>query len=164
MHLNFSLTNHKQLFYSYDSSLNLLKTTLFLLGAVLVLVGFAQSAMAMTSDITLTPPTLVSISGQKISNFQVGQQIGISSILTNNGKSDQKITYLVQVMDSKGSTDFLQGSSLLGNGLPNNQAITESQVWIPTSPGQYTIEIFVWSSLTSAIPLTDVLHTQITVT
>ena len=119
--------------------------------------------MAMTSDITLTPPTLVDTSGQKVSSFHAGQQIGIASTLTNNGKSDQKLTYLVQVMDGTGGTDFLQGSSLLGNGLPSGQTITESQVWIPKNSGQYTVEVFVWSSLTSAVPLTDVLHTTITV-
>jgi len=117
--------------------------------------------MAMTSGITLTPPALVDVSGQPISSFQVGQEIGVSSTLTNHGTSDEKLTYLVQVMDSNGGTDFLQGSSLLG--LPSNQTVTESQVWIPKTSGQYTVEVFVWSSLTSAVPLTDVLHTTITV-
>lgn len=125
--------------------------------------GFGHSAMAMTSGITLTPPALVDVSGKPISSFQVGQEIGISSTLTNHGTSDEKITYLVQVMDSNGGTDFLQGSSLLDNGLPSNQTVTESQVWIPKTSGQYTVEVFVWSSLTSAVPLTDVLHTTITV-
>ncbi len=125
--------------------------------------GFGHSAVAMTSGIMLTPPALVDISGQPLSSFQVGQEIGIASTLTNHGASDEKLTYLVQVMDSNGGTDFLQGSSLLGNGLPSNQTITESQVWIPKTSGQYTVEVFVWSSLTSAVPLTDVLHTTITV-
>jgi hypothetical protein len=129
-----------------------------------MLAGFAQSAMAMDSNISMTLPTLVDTYGQKVSSFHVDQQIGIESTLTNNGNSDQKVTYLVQVIGSNGETDFLQGSSLLGNGLPHNQTVTESQVWIPKSTGQYTIEIFVWSSLTSAVPLTDVLHTQVTVT
>ncbi|HJW20489.1 MAG TPA: hypothetical protein VJ571_08040 [Candidatus Nitrosotalea sp.] len=144
-----------------------MKTSLFLLGSILLgsvlMFGFGHSAMAMTSGITLTPPALVDVSGQPLTSFQIGQEIGVSSTLTNHGTSDEKLTYLVQVMDSNGGTDFLQGSSLLGNGLPSNQTITESQVWIPKSSGQYTVEVFVWSSLTSAVPLTDVLHTTITV-
>jgi hypothetical protein len=161
--MNFLRINHKQSFYIYNNFLQLVKTSLFLLGSV-ILIGFAQSAMAMNSDISLTPPKMVDVSGQPVSSFHVGQQIGVESALTNNGQTDQKLTYLVQVIDSNGGTDFLQGSSLLGNGLPSNQTITESQVWIPKSTGQYTIEVFVWSSLTSAIPLTDVLHAQVTVT
>ncbi len=119
--------------------------------------------MAFNSDIALTNPILVDTSGQKISSLHDGQQIGIESTITNNGASDQKLTYLVQVMDSNGGTDFLEGSSLLGNGLPHGQSVTESQVWIPKHSGQYNVEVFVWSSLSSAVPLTDVLHTTITV-
>ncbi len=137
-----------------------MKTSLFLLGFVL-LFGFTQSSLAINSGITLTPPSLVDTSGHTISNFQVGQQIGVESTLTNNGNSNQKFTYLVQVMDSNGGTDFLEGFS--ASMLPN-QSFNASQVWIPKNTGQYTIEVFVWDSLSSAIPLTNVLHTTITVT
>jgi hypothetical protein len=136
-----------------------LKTSLFLLGSIL-LFGFAQSALAINSDITLTSPSLVDTSEQKISDFHTGQQIGVESTLANNGKSEQKFTYLVQVMDRNGGTDFLEGLS--ASMLPN-QSFTASQVWIPKTPGQYTVEVFVWNSLSSAIPLTDILHTQIMV-
>ena len=93
-----------------------MKTSLFLLGSVL-LFGFVQSALAINSDITLTPPSLVDTSGQKISDFHSGQQIGVESTLTNNGESEQKFTYLVQVMDRNGGTDFLEGFS--ASMLPN---------------------------------------------
>jgi hypothetical protein len=132
---------------------------LLLLGFVL-LFGFAQSALAATSDITLTSPNMVDTSGQKISDFHNGQQIGVESTLTNHGKSEQKFTYLVQVMDNNGRTDFLEGFS--ASMLPN-QSFTASQVWIPKNAGQYKIEVFVWNSLSSAIPLTDVLYSKITV-
>jgi len=151
------------LFYSYTSFLELMKTSLFLVGSVIILFGFGHSAFAMTSNITMTPPTFVDTFGKTISNFKVGQQIAVQSNLTNNGSSDQPLTYLVQVMDSSGATDFLEGSSLLGKGISPGQSFTEAKVWTPTHSGQYTVEIFVWSSLTSAIPLTDVLHTQVTV-
>ncbi|VVC06182.1 Uncharacterised protein [uncultured archaeon] len=158
--MNFSLINYKQLFYSYTRSLKLLKTSLFLVGSVL-LFGFVQSAMAMNSDVALTAPSMVDTSGQKISSFHAGQQIGVESTLTNNGKSEQKFTYLVQVIDKNGATDYLEGFS--ASMLPS-QSFTASQVWIPKTTGQYTIEVFVWNNLFSAIPLTDVLHTQVTVT
>jgi hypothetical protein len=70
------LTNHKQLFYSHTKSLESLKTSLFLVGSV-ILFGFIQSAMAMTSDVTLTAPSMVDTSGQKVSSFHAGQQIGV---------------------------------------------------------------------------------------
>jgi hypothetical protein len=136
-----------------------LKISLLLVGSVIVSL-FGQSSLEITSGITLTSPVLVDTSGQKISDLHTGQQIGVESILTNNGASKQKFTYLVQVMDKNGGTSFLEGFS--ASMLPN-QSFTATQVWIPKTPGQYTVEVFVWNSLSSAIPLTDVLHKEITV-
>lgn len=132
---------------------------LFLLSSLIIL-GFVQSALAMTSDVTLTAPIMVDTFGQKISDFHVGSKIGVQSTLTNHGKSEQKFSYAVQVLDSKGTTDFLEFSS--ASMLPS-QSLTASQAWIPKTTGQYTIQVFVWDSLPSAIPLTDVLNTHITV-
>ncbi len=140
--------------------LKLLKTSLFLLGTV-ILFGFTQSALATDGGITLTPPSMVDPFGHAVSSFQVGQEIGVESTLTNHGTSNQKFTYLVQVMDSSGGTDFLQGMSA---SMLSNQSFNASQVWIPKNGGQYTIEVFVWDSLSSAIPLTGVLSTTINVT
>jgi hypothetical protein len=140
-----------------------MKALLFLLGSIVLLLGFAQSSFAMTSNITMTPPALVDTFGKPISNFQVGQQIGVQSNLTNTGSSDQTLTYLVQVIDNNGATDFLEGSSLLGKGISPGQSFTEAKVWTPQHPGQYNVEVFVWTSLSSAVPLTDVLHTTVKV-
>jgi len=159
--LKFLLRNYKQLFYSYVRSLKLLKNTLFLLGSVLILAGFAQSAMAMNGDVSMTQPVMVDTSGQKVSTFHAGQQIGIESTLTNNGQSEQKFAYMVQVLGSNGETQYFESTSA---AMLPSQAFTTSQVWIPKSTGQYTVEVFVWSSLSSAIPLTSVSQIPITVT
>ncbi|MDR3782398.1 MAG: hypothetical protein P4K92_03710 [Candidatus Nitrosotalea sp.] len=137
-----------------------MKTSLFLLGSVLILFGFAQSAMAMNSNISMTQPTMVDTSGQKITSFHAGQQIGVESTLTNNGQSEQKFAYMVQVLGSNGETEYFESTS--ASMLPN-QAFTTSQVWIPKNAGQYIVEVFVWNSLSSAIPLTDVSQIPVTV-
>src|SRR5574337_1043664 len=138
----------------------LLKTTLFFLAAVIMLFGFAQSAMAMNSNVVMTTPSMVDISGQKITSFHTGQQIGVESTLTNNGQTEQNYAYMVQVLGSNGETEYFESNS--ADMLPN-QTFTVSQVWVPKSTGQYTVEVFVWNSLSSAIPLTDVSHIPITV-
>jgi len=135
-----------------------LRGTLFVI-AIILAIGLGQLSYA-TSGISLSPPTMVNITGKTITDFHVGQQIGVESTLTNHGNSDQKFTYLVQVMSSSGTTEYLEGFS--ASMLPN-QSFNASQVWIPKNQGQYTIEVFVWDSLTSAIPLTDVIQTQIAV-
>jgi hypothetical protein len=133
--------------------------TLFLLSSIIVII-FAQSALAMTGDVSLTAPVMVDTSGQKISDFHVGSQIGVQSILTNHGKSEQKFSYVVQVLDKNGATDFLE---VFSAAMLPSQSFTASQVWIPKTAGQYTVQVFVWDSLSSAIPLTDVLSTKIIV-
>ncbi len=111
-------------------------------------------------DVAISDPTLVDTTGHALSSFTVGQEIGVQSILTNHGTIDQKFAYLVQVMDSSGGTDYFQAfsASMLGN-----QSFTATQVWIPKDPGTYTIQVFVWDGLASAVPLTNVVEKQITV-
>jgi hypothetical protein len=112
------------------------------------------------SDVTISDPTLVDTTGHALSSFTVGQEIGVQSILANHGTIDQKFAYLVQVMDSSGGTDYFQAfsASMLGN-----QSFTATQVWIPKDPGTYTIQVFVWDGLVSAVPLTNTVEKQITV-
>ena len=122
--------------------------------------SIAPNAFGAFGDITLTSPKMVNTSGQELTSFQTDQQIGIESTLTNHASSEQKFTYLVQVIDKYGATEYLEGTSA---SMVSSQSFTASQVWIPKEPGQYTIQIFVWESLKSDIPLTNVLQTQITV-
>jgi hypothetical protein len=136
-----------------------LKTSLFLLGAV-ILFGLSQSALASDGGITVTQPTMVDPFGHAISSFQVGQEIGVESTLTNHGQTNQKFAYMVQILGSNDETEYFQSTS--ASMLPN-QSFNASQVWIPKNSGQYTVQVFVWDSLSSAIPLTSVLSTTITI-
>lgn len=126
----------------------------------MILFGFTQSAMAMNSNVVMTTPSLVDTSGQKLTSFHAGQQIGVESTLTNNGQSEQKFAYMVQVKGSNGETEYFESTSA---SMLSNQSFTTSQVWIPKNAGQYVVEVFVWDSLSSAIPLTDVSKISVTV-
>jgi len=140
--------------------LKLLKTSLFLLGSVLLL-GFTQSALATDGGITVTQPIMVDPFGHAISSFQVGQEINVQSTVTNHDTSNQKYAYMLQVLGSNGETEYFGSNSA---SLEPTQSFNASQMWIPTNSGQYNIQVFVWDSLSSAIPLTGVLSTTITVT
>ena len=125
-----------------------------------LIISVTPNALGTFGDITLTAPKMVNTTGQELTSFQVGQQIGIESTLTNHATSEQKFTYLVQVMNKDGAAQYLEGFSA---SMVSNQSFTASQVWIPKEPGQYTIQVYIWDSLTSGIPLTHVLQTQIAV-
>jgi hypothetical protein len=118
-------------------------------------------AHASYGDIMLTSPIMVDTMGHTLGSYHVEQQIGVQSTLTNHGKTAQNFAYAVQVLDSNGATDYLDYTSaqLLGN-----QSFTVSQVWTPKAPGTYTVQVFVWDSLTSAVPLTNVIEKQIEIT
>jgi hypothetical protein len=125
-----------------------------------LITSITPNALGAFGDITLTAPRMVNTTGQELTSFQVGQQIGIESTLTNHATSEQKFTYLVQVMNKDSVTEYLEGFSA---SMVYNQSFTASQVWIPKESGQYTIQVYVWDSLTSGIPLTHVLQTKIAV-
>jgi len=128
--------------------------------ALALMLGTLQMANASYSDITLTNPVMVTPTGQPLDSLHVGQEIAVQSMLTNHSTSEQHYTYLVQVLNNKGETEYLEGTSA---SMVANQTFTEAQVWIPKDPGTYTVQVFVWQSLASAIPLTSVIQTAITV-
>ena len=125
-----------------------------------LIISVTPNALGTFGDITLTAPKMINTTGQELTSFHIGQQIGIESTLTNHATSEQKFTYLVQVMNKDGAAQYLEGFSA---SMVPNQSFTASQVWIPKEPGQYTIQVYIWDSLTSGIPLTHVLQTQIAV-
>jgi hypothetical protein len=128
--------------------------------ALALLGGTLQMASASYGDVTLSNPVMVTPTGQPLNSIHVGQEIAVQSMLTNHGTSEQNYTYLVQVLNSNGGTEYLEGTSA---SMVANQTFTEAQVWIPKDPGTYTVQVFVWQSLASAIPLTNVIQTSINV-
>jgi hypothetical protein len=132
--------------------------TFLVLGSLLSM-GALQLAHA-DSSITISDPTMVDSTGHTLSSFITGQEIGVQSVLTNHGTTNQNYAYMVQVMDGSGGTDYFQAQSA---SLEGNQSFTVVQTWIPTNPGTYTVQVFVWNSLASAVPLTNVIEKQITV-
>jgi len=131
----------------------------FLVLGLLLSVGALQLAHA-DSSITISDPTMVDTTGHALSSFITGQEIGVQSVLTNHGTTNQNYAYMVQVTDGSGGTDYFQAQSA---SLEGNQSFTVVQTWIPTNPGTYTVQVFVWNSLASAVPLTNVIEKQITV-
>lgn len=123
-------------------------------------VPFIENSYASFGDITLTPPQTVGYDGKALNSINIGEPVGFSSVLTNHAKSEQKFTYLVQILNKDGGTDYLEG---LSASLLPNQSFTASQSWIPQEAGKYTVQVFVWESLASPMPLTQVIKTQITV-
>ncbi len=128
----------------------------FLLGSL----GLYGSAHAMFSDINLTQPRIVDSTGQELSGLHTGQQILIESTLTNNGPSEQRLTYVLQVLNKDGQSEYFAGLS--ASMLPH-QSFTFAQSWIPEEAGKYTVQTFVLNSFLLPTPVTKIIQTPITV-
>ncbi len=77
---------------------------------ILAAVGFGVNAHATFGNISLTSPKMVSLTGQELTSMHVGQQIGVQSVIANHAASEKRFTYLVQVLNNKGQTEYFEGS------------------------------------------------------
>jgi hypothetical protein len=81
----------------------------------------------------------------------VGEAINFKSMISNKLYSNnQKISYIVQIKDSNNKVVFLNWTE---DNLVNLSTNNESIQWIPTSPGVYSAEVFVWNGMDSLVPL-----------
>ena len=91
---------------------------------------------------------------------KVGELKKITFKLTNNVGKQQPFVNLIQVKNEEGVT--VQLSWVLGE-LQADQEIRPQQSWIPEKPGEYTVEIFVWESVDTAMALSPVLMMKVNV-
>ena len=86
---------------------------------------------------------------------KVNKQVQITSDITNNQDRSQPFAYLVQIQSQDGVVVSL---SWLTGSLDSGQSLNPSQSWIPTLPGTYNAQIFVWAGINNpdalSVPLT----------
>jgi hypothetical protein len=87
-------------------------------------------------------------------NPHVGNTLNFKSMIANKlSSNNQKISYIVQVKDSAtNKVVFLKWSE---DDLVNLSTTNEAIQWVPTSPGSYSAEVYVWDGMNSLIPLID---------
>ena len=89
---------------------------------------------------------LVDSTGKTLDKIDAGQQIGITSEVTNKMDKNQDFAYLVQIQDNNGIAVSL---SWITGSLAPDQSMSLSQSWLPKSTGIYTAQIFVWEGVTN---------------
>ena len=85
---------------------------------------------------------------------KTNDQLQIVGAVQNNQDYDQGFVFIIQIKENNGalvSLSWIQGK------LSPNQELEVSQSWNPTKSGNYTIETFVWSSLSDPLPLSQTL-------
>ncbi len=90
--------------------------------------------------------------GKQISSMSAGQQVQIVTHVQNTQDYEQGFTNIIQITDKDGAVVSL---SWLSARLDAADIMEISQSWIPKQKGQYTVESFVWKSLSDATPLSQ---------
>lgn len=111
----------------------------------LVTTTIAGSALPLEQT-TSSNARILDSTGKQLSTVNVNQQIQIASDVTNQQDKDQPFAYLVQIQDSNGITVSL--SWITGSMVPH-QTMNLGQSWMPSNPGRYTAQVFVWQSITN---------------
>ena len=124
--------------------------------------------ISSTTDLKIPPAErlinsdlfLADNSGNETNSFNSGGQIQIVGSVTNPQDFAQKFVYLFQVKDYTNSVIHL---SWIQSQISPMQGLELSQSWIPTNPGHYTVESFVWNSIEDPMALSHVISTSIVV-
>ena len=74
----------------------------------------------------------------------VDEQIMIMADISNNQDTQQNFAYITQVRDDDNVVISL---SWLTGSLSPRQSFSPAQSWIPTEPGTYQIQVYVWESI-----------------
>ena len=91
----------------------------------------------------------------------VNKQIQITTDLTNGQDRAQSFAYIVQVQNSDGVVVSL---SWITGTLEPGQSLNPAQSWVPTTPGSYTAQVFVWAGVDNPDALSPPVQMKIDVT
>jgi len=113
-----------------------------------------------SSKISISEVKLVDENNQIISHVKTGQKIFLQPFMKNNLSINQKFISIYQIKDSAGTPVML---SLMPSEIRAGESIDSSILWIPENSGVYTLQIFLWESLTDPVPLGDSFESTINV-
>jgi nuclease-like protein len=117
------------------------------IAAVLLSAMIMPQALAQES-VSVSGLGAVDDKGAPVQNIMAGDLVSIQSVLKNNEQEKQAFVQIVQIQDSGGYVVFLA----LANGtLEKSQTLHTG--WQPEEEGRYTVQVFVWTSIDSPLPL-----------
>ena len=126
--------------------------------------GSSSVTLSITEEIrekvTLSNVKLIDQTGSTVSRPTEGMQILIQSDLKNNLGSDQQFVYIVQVKDSGGATIMI---SWMSGTLPAGKQYAVAQSWLAEEKGNYSVDVFVWQSISNPVVLGPASKTTINV-
>ena len=133
---------------------NMLKIlVLVLLATMIIIPAYTVFALDPLNKTTIKNSGLVSLFGAPIgTSINVNKQVQITSDVQNNQDENQKFIYIVQVKDPD---ERIISITWVAGNLNPSQILSPSVSWKSEFAGEYVIEIFVWDSFKTQLPLAD---------
>jgi hypothetical protein len=113
-----------------------------------------------TAKVALSSVKFVDPTGASVSRPSEGSQVLIQSDVRNNLATDQEFVYIVQVKDYSGVTVMI---SWMSGTLPASKQYAVAQSWLAENQGNYSVDVFVWQSISNPVVLAPTSKTTITV-
>lgn len=117
------------------------------IAAVLLSAIIMPQALAQ-EQVSVSGLGIVDEKGAPVQNVMAGDSVSIQSVLKNNEQEEQAFIQIIQIQDSGGYVVFL---ALTNGTLQSDQTLHTG--WQPEKEGRYTIQVFVWTSIDSPLPL-----------
>lgn len=102
-------------------------------------------ALGIEQGTTLSEPVTVDGVGSPIiDHINVNQKFYISSTISNDAEMGQEFVYIVQISDESDTVVLLKW---FGGEIDPGQRLNIAVSWVPTTPGTYTVEVFLWDGI-----------------
>ncbi|MGH9858357.1 MAG: hypothetical protein ACRD4B_10980, partial [Acidobacteriota bacterium] len=111
---------------------------------MILLIPVAALKPVHAEGVIVTQPSMKNSDGTVLSEVGIGQQVALSTTITNDNDSKQPFTCIFDVRDSNGVTVYL---SWLSGTLPPNDRFDIGLSWNPEKRGSYEVRTFVVSDL-----------------
>jgi hypothetical protein len=125
--------------------------------------SFRNATFAVTNgfpvfrpNFTLSNPLFVDSQGNRVDSFVAGQMVGVQSEIINRFADERTFAYIVQVKDEEGIPVFIAWVENLV--LLPNRTIKPTIFFLAEARGEFTVDVFIWRSMTLPDPLTPPTH------
>ena len=118
-----------------------------------------MSLLVIGMGTVFAEPVTTEVASEKKQHI-VDEQIMIVTDISNGQDVQQNFAYITQVANDENVVISL---SWLTGSLSPRQSFSPAQSWIPTESGLYTIQIFVWESITNPEALSPPLSMTVNV-
>lgn len=118
--------------------------------------GITNGFPTVKPNFTLSDPIFVDQQGNKVASFVQGQMVGVKTEIINKFTDERSFAYIVQIKNDQGfpvSLAWVEDIIILPN-----KSIKPTLFFLADAKGEYTVDVFVWRSMTLTDPLAPPTH------